>query len=1143
MMDIGPPDSKRPRIDSGSGSGSGSGPGPGPGSGAPSGPWSNSPRSRQSIQLPHPGHPPPFDRPPYSRPDSQPHTPHTAHPSPHVQDDRRHHEPPDYPAVQHRDPHPRHLSGPAHPYHPPPYAVSREASMKRDPSDENLPLQQHQQQHHHRPPSTGIGPEHNQHPDDHRRYVMSGYEPMGPGHGPYRTATYPPPPQTPAPQTPMASQPYEAMPMYGHAPPTPRDAYNPGPPPYAGNNANPNKRKPQRAAQACDSCRSLKAKCDEMKPCTSCREKGIPCHFREPPPKQQDKTQEVLLDAIQSMSSQFGDFVKKQEERQEKLESEVREMRQWFTNMGQSITKPSNGSVLLKKEDTREEPSFSGMPVQPLLQSQPQPEAPSVRAKSPNPSTPAAETMQPLDNSEGEDDQGDPVPPGPPAMPINHTTGAARLLLVGPIHEMTRTVKIFKGNNTRTDTFPLLYEEKRGLLRLYGRGEGLDLARGYDNDPMTDHNVEQTPSDVHSEASSPATEEWGQVGGLTPPNDVSVARGEINANGMPDFRRETVIELVDVYMTSLNRMHPLITERSKNYLVNSFLKSIAASQPQHRQLHVVNHQGSTPDSPGSKRKRSRDGSQEYAEPSYFYRDTLKPGHPPRTISTAMVLAMLALGAICKHKEKIRDVCLDREDAARRNSPLLKNGSHPMSPLQGSPTMSVQSPDLPSPQDAGGDRLHPPHSRRTSMDGVTSAGVGGISGNRPKNLDLIPGLQYFAMATDIIGNQLSGNTLQHVHTNILASLYHGQLGRVIESWGFLCNASRALRVIIRKRLGRWEKLMAKDLGEREPVPAKDNPDLFAFWTLLQLESDILAELPLEQTGILRYEAKVPWPNMVQAEKDGFSRFVLDSYSAQLFLRKHLNQLHTMFYSPESDTIPDPQIHRNQIPKNIDIMAETLEGWRNTVPEPFRWREGDPPSDNILVARLRAKYYGARVITYRYFVLKILENSAEMSSHQGEKITQEFRSEVEVPDINKNATNMSQISATVLNYAKNCIEALIESTVAFDRAVDDITKDRLIVTNIWGTAHAQWGNVLTLQAVYRNTVLKKLVNKDRLSSLLKRTLKFLSVASQPSSALQMDIIILNHAGEMNGLISRSKAEFLGGGSFSSSNSGGDVIMTGH
>lgn len=51
--------------------------------------------------------------------------------------------------------------------------------------------------------------------------------------------------------------------------------------------ANEVKRKAQRAAQACDSCRTLKAKCDEGRPtCGTCKEKEVTCNYRDPPPKQ-----------------------------------------------------------------------------------------------------------------------------------------------------------------------------------------------------------------------------------------------------------------------------------------------------------------------------------------------------------------------------------------------------------------------------------------------------------------------------------------------------------------------------------------------------------------------------------------------------------------------------------------------------------------------------------------------------------------------------------------------------------------------------------------------------------------------------------------------------------------------------------------
>lgn len=596
------------------------------------------------------------------------------------------------------------------------------------------------------------------------------------------------------------------------------------------------------------------------------------------------------MEAIASITNQFTTFAQRQQESIEHLQRDMGEMKEWTKAITRAIgfkdLKAPIGATHFKEEVVED-----GLAPQAVL-----PSALQTEPETFEPSTgPPQDVLPPTDYSE-EEDQGDPKPPGPPAIPVNHTTGAAKLLNCGPIAMMTRGAP-FPRYITRRDLFPIVQEERRGLLKLFGKGEGYDLARGYNVDVQAEH-LDSTPSDLHSEASSPAAgEDWGQVGGLTPPGNSEnpIQRGDLNANGMPDFRKETVDDLVDSYMNNMNIMHPLITEKVRDQLIENFLKSVAEPQPKHRQVAALHQQGSTPESPGSKRKRSRDASSEYQESLNIYRDSSKPGHPQRTISTALVLAMLALGAICKRKEKIRDVSgsSDQDTPSYRSSPQLKNG-YPPSPIHGSPIMPGQSPDIASPQEV--DRLHP-HSRRTSMDRSATHLTSGV---KPRNMDMMPGLHYFAMATDILGNQLAGNTLQHVHVGILLSLYHGQLGRVLESWPYLNAACRSLVFKLRNRLGRWEKLMAQDGMLRGQTPAKDNGYLFAFWTCLQLESDILAELPVEQSGILKLEAKVPWPNMVLAKADGFDEHVLDNYSAQLFLRKRLNEIHTMFYSPDLGT---------------------------------------------------------------------------------------------------------------------------------------------------------------------------------------------------------------------------------------------------
>lgn len=108
------------------------------------------------------------------------------------------------------------------------------------------------------------------------------------------------------------------------------------------------------------------------------------------------------------------------------------------------------------------------------------------------------------------------------------------------------------------------------------------------------------------------------------------------------------------------------------------------------------------------------------------------------------------------------------------------------------------------------------------------------------------------------------------------------------------------------------------------------------------------------------------------------------------------------------------------------CEYLLGEIDTIAPTLRWSENDPPAKDILRARLQAKFYGAKVITYRRFVLKVFQYS-------------------DTP----NAT--TEIEPEVVNYAEKCIHALIKSTTAF-HGLGDPGKKRLVVTNIWGTAMA-------------------------------------------------------------------------------------------
>jgi hypothetical protein len=195
--------------------------------------------------------------------------------------------------------------------------------------------------------------------------------------------------------------------------------------------------------------------------------------------------------------------------------------------------------------------------------------------------------------------------------------------------------------------------------------------------------------------------------------------------------------------------------------------------------------------------------------------------------------------------------------------------------------------------------------------------------------------------------------------------------------------------------------------------------------------------------------MPPPNMEAAVKtDGFDARVIESYTAQLYLRQHLNTLHNTFYRPESGKTISPS-STFDINVSVDLTpvtfvqmitasAETLEMSIKIWAQNMQWDmdKGEPATD-ILEARLRAKYYGAQVITYRHFILKILQGSVPPP-----------------PNRSKDTFYVHAIAAdefTIKEYASKGLRALIHSTRAF-HALGPPWEKRLIVTNVWGTAHA-------------------------------------------------------------------------------------------
>ncbi|KAE8442164.1 hypothetical protein EG329_003752 [Mollisiaceae sp. DMI_Dod_QoI] len=344
---------------------------------------------------------------------------------------------------------------------------------------------------------------------------------------------------------------------------------------------------------------------------------------------------------------------------------------------------------------------------------------------------------------------------------------------------------------------------------------------------------------------------------------------------------------------------------------------------------------------------------------------------------------------------------------------------------------------------------------------------------------IPGLEYFSRAMKALDNQPSRNTLRYAQAKILAGLYYGRLGRVVQSHRHIVAACR----IVQTHLKRSIDLLKEVKENLRVLPEEHNPLVFAFWTCLKLESGIINELELPASGILEYIEYIPLPNMQAAVDGGFEPIVIESYVTHVCLQR------------ESNTII-PGLISSKDPRTFPAVKASTSAL-STLVSKLRWEikwdidKGEPAKD-VLSAQLRAKYYSTQVIIHLPFVLNILEWSAGVARE----------------DINEK----------VLQYAGDGVKALANSATAFDGL--DPAMERPSATNIWVTAHTQWKYVLALLAAYRNPILsqffREIMDEKKLQHILQRTMLALQLVAP---ALDREYRLLDRIGQEWGLLEHS------------------------
>ncbi|KAF4207298.1 hypothetical protein CNMCM8927_003572 [Aspergillus lentulus] len=888
--------------------------------------------------------------------------------------------------------------------------------------------------------------------------------------------------------------------------------------------------KAARAQQACDKCRARKAKCDEGQPaCSNCKENNLKCGYKEVLPNKQEKATQHILDKIQYL--------------EDKLDERLTHFQTVQTEHGITLREISNkvGSkepkILAVRNSTQ-----SISPKQTHLRSL-KPSAANllVESKSMN-----GEGMPQFDLNDSPGQSYVERVDGGLSMPVEHSTAAHKLLSWPSIRNLLYPSEY-------DEDYVMKLEEQHGLIRAYGRGEGDGMSKDCTSPiSLTSSNSSSECDDTYTHRASPSSP-WTQS------SQPSGFPQKLQDKGVDELgtlwaNTDTIRRYHRSYLEHIHKLHPFLDPGVLDKKMETFIK-----------FHCLpKTSGSMPTGTGdlqrgAKRKRSCEASQG-AACAFPTTSGVGTGSTScrieMSIDNAVLLLVLALGSICEVGAPVPGPVTDNPPDFRKEwipGPPTRNvlspaGSDMILPAQGS-FYERQAAPSPSPVD-----------NQRGVRGRSASSGRDVPGNRClRNVDVIPGLSYYEYATQILGGLQGANGLLHVQAALLAGLYAGQLAHPFQSHGWIYQAARACQVLIRSKL----------YNQMQDGRLKELYD-FAYWTCLQLESDILAELDLPASGISRAESRIglpkgrftlALPNEICAPRTMMMFF----YSSQIYLRKFLNRVHTDLYkverqqgsnaadsasavnaaiaaitaNPSSNTTTTSSSSNYQWTSNLqEILSMNLELWRNSLPEVMKWKDTDPPSNDINVARMRAKYYGARYIIHRPLLYHALHfaglpnpnPSASVEPPAGSVLSGSESQQV-FPSLphSQRAPNTAHLSSdlgiavhSALPYfqggsmgtvayrdlppklrraCKVCIDSAILSTEAFDGI-----EGRPIVTNIFGTAHAQFGNMLVLSATYVS-YLSELVNRDVLEKLLKRTIKFLLQSRYISPTLRADARILS------------------------------------
>ena len=404
----------------------------------------------------------------------------------------------------------------------------------------------------------------------------------------------------------------------------------------------------------------------------------------------------------------------------------------------------------------------------------------------------------------------DPVAARSNEIYIAHNTAAQKLFRWRSIKHLLRQASSkldLQLPADRAEGYVMDFEINKGVMRIHGKGrqprESAILssinATGASPTPSNVSAPGDETSTVSSPASSTSESPWGtdfmpnlaenrpisEVGGLGPDNTLKL-------------EARTISRLLQSYLDNIHILHPFLDQRELTRMVERFkrrhnphetnVSKVGFTVPVNVNLDAVRDSHAILN---RTQKRKHSDGQFYStlgESSLAASPISSKILLEKSPETAVTLLVMALGKICECRAPLPGPVAD--NTAHSYSPSRGQTDSPPTrysqPMRHSPSASshsTASTSAPSPLGAG----------RLSGSSPRSS-VGELSSG-PRNVDVIPGLAYYAQATSTLGGLTGSQTLIYAQGCLLAGLYEGQLANTLESLTWIQTASRICRLLV------------------------------------------------------------------------------------------------------------------------------------------------------------------------------------------------------------------------------------------------------------------------------------------------------------------------------------------------------------